>query len=311
MGGDNDPQNSDGWPKDREIRAAVIGWLCVDQNAARFIGPKGLFVFAARIAGVLDLSFATVACPLDFGKCCFTEPIKLQFAEIKFLEFSGTVTPEINADGIVVHGGIHMRNGFQARGGVRLVGASVGGNLDCSRGNFMKRNGDASALDADAIKVKGAVIFRDGFRADGEVHIVGAEIGIDLDCSGGKFVNPSGSALCADGIKVAGSIYLRRCFSAEGEVRFLSAAIGRALDCTNGKFARPGRDSLNADGIQVGGDVVLCNFASDGKVRLIGADIGGDLHVNHAQFEGGGSLTLERARVKADFSGGAGTRILI
>jgi hypothetical protein len=70
----------------------------------------------------------------------------------------------------------------------------------------MKGLGDSSALCADGARVKGAVVFRDGFRADGEVHIVGADIGIDLDCSGGKFINPSGSALTADGVKVAGSI---------------------------------------------------------------------------------------------------------
>lgn len=98
--------------------------------------------------------------------------------------------------------------GFGACGEVRLVAACVGGTLDCSGGTFMKGLGDWSALCADGARVKGAVIFRDGFRADGEVHIVGVDIGIDLDCSGGKCLNPSGSALTADGVKVAGSIYL-------------------------------------------------------------------------------------------------------
>jgi hypothetical protein len=75
---DNNPENADGWPKDREIRATLIGWLCVDQDASRLIGPKGLFIFGARIAEALDLSFATVTFPLDFKKCRFTEPLKLR-----------------------------------------------------------------------------------------------------------------------------------------------------------------------------------------------------------------------------------------
>ena len=82
-------------------------------------------------------------------------------------------------------------DGFSARGEVRLVTARIGGQLDCTGGTFMKGPEDASsALCADGAKVKGAVIFRDGFRAEGEVHIVGADIGIDLDCSGGKIRKP-------------------------------------------------------------------------------------------------------------------------
>ena len=81
-----------------------------------------------------------------------------------------------------------------------------------------------------------------------------------------------------------------------------SAAVGRVLDCTCGKFLKKHGDTLKADGLQVGADVFLCGgFASDGKVRLVGADIGGDLNVNHAQFDSGGSLTLERAKVKGGF----------
>jgi hypothetical protein len=61
-------------------------------------------------------------------------------------------------------------------------------------------------------------------------------------------------------------------------------------------------DTLKADGVQVGADVVLCGgFTSDGKVRLVGANISGDLEVNQAQFSDGGSLTLERAKVKGGF----------
>ena len=135
---DNNPEHADRWPKDREIRATLIRWLCVDQEASRLIDRKGLFIFAARIAGALDLSFANVAFPLDFKNCRFAKPLKLQFAEMKFLEFSRTITPEINADGIVVHGGLHMRHGFSARGEVRLVTARIGGQLDCTGGTFMK-----------------------------------------------------------------------------------------------------------------------------------------------------------------------------
>jgi len=61
-------------------------------------------------------------------------------------------------------------------------------------------------------------------------------------------------------------------------------------------------DTLKADGLEVGADVAFRGgFTSDGKVRLVGANIAGDLEVNHAQFPDGGSLTLERAKVKGGF----------
>ena len=164
----------------------------------------------------------------------------------------------------------------------------------------MKLVGDA--LNAEGAKVGGCVFLCNGFRAEGDVRLVGADIGVSLDCHDGKFVNRDGNALVADRVKVAGSVFLGNGFSAQGEVRLLDVGIGSNLDCDGGEFVKPGGRALSADGLKVGGDVFLRHgLIADGGVRLIGADIGGSLQIMDAKFAIGSRLDLERATIKGGF----------
>ena len=52
----------------------------------------------------------------------------------------------------------------------------------------------------------------------GEVCLVGAHIGAQLDCTGGQFSNPDGDTLNAFGLTVDGSMYCSEGFSATGRV---------------------------------------------------------------------------------------------
>jgi hypothetical protein len=57
-----------------------------------------------------------------------------------------------------------LRNGFAAKGQVRLYGAEIGGNLDCTDGKFKNPTqlgsvGSGIALEAAIAKVAGAVVF--------------------------------------------------------------------------------------------------------------------------------------------------------
>src|SRR5439155_573020 len=76
------------------------------------------------------------------------------------------------------------------------------------------------------LKVQESVYLRDGFKAEGEVRLLGATIGGDLVCDGAQFSNPNGDALSADGVQIKGSAFLRNGFKAEGEVRLFGATIG-------------------------------------------------------------------------------------
>ena len=140
----------------------------------------------------------------------------------------------LNADHLHAAGGVLLRNGFQAQGEVRLVNASIGGDLDCGGGSFLKPCD--VALRADRVDVKGATYFRKGFRAEGEVRLSVSSIGRDLDCSGGVFVNPGKGALIAERINVQGSVFLRAGFRAQGNVRLNGSSIGVNLECQGAAF---------------------------------------------------------------------------
>jgi len=280
----NDPAKADAWGPEREIRAELVRWLAINRDAAARVDPRGIQVHAAMVVGPLDLSFADVPFPLAFTRCRLTAEADLTCARIPALHLVGTWTRAITADGVIVQGNVLLRGGFSAEGEVRLLGAQIGGPLDCSGGTF--KNPDGKALNADGVHVHGDVFLREGFSAEGGVRLLGAQIGGDLDCDGGTFKNPGGRALNADGVNVQGSVFLSEGFSAEGEVRLLGAQIGGQLSCIGGTFKNPGKDELSADGVNVQGDVFLSEgFGAEGKVRLVGAQIGGDLNCREGKFD--------------------------
>ena len=104
------------------------------------------------------------------------------------------------ADGITVEGDVFLRaraetsgkvlrvllkGRFHASGAVRLLGARIDGDLDCTGGHFEQPGG--WALSADSVAVKGNVFLRVGFHASGEVRLLGAQIGGQLNCAAGRF----------------------------------------------------------------------------------------------------------------------------
>ena len=125
-------------------------------------------------------------------------------------------------------------------GAVRLLGAHIGGQLDCDGANM--RNDSGPALVADSLQVGLGMLLRAGSppsapASGGAVRLTGAHIGGSLECDGASLRNDSGPALSADGLQVGLAIFLRRGFTATGAgelgaVRLLGAHIGGSLDCT-------------------------------------------------------------------------------
>jgi len=171
------------------------------------------------------------------------------------------------------------------------------------------RGSHAGPINADRMKVDGDVFLDEKFEGDGEVCLLGAEIGGLLSCSNGRFTKaeekPDDFALNADMMKVGGSVFLNEKFEAKGGVRLGGAEIGGQLSCRNGHFSNPkdkpedkpedkpkdeAKDepdgfALSADGMKVGCDVFLDEkFEAEGEVRLVGAEIGGQLTCSNGHF---------------------------
>ncbi len=174
--------------------------------------------------------------------------------------------PEFNADG-------STKNKFIAEGEVRLTNAAIGGNLDASGGRFEKTSGNAlnpdgskneTALNADGIRVTGDIFLRNGFSARGEVRLLGATLGGDLDATSGKFIRLDERAPDVDGTKVNYEI-----------------------------------NAINADSIEVRGSVLLCDkFLAVGQVWLRGAEVRGQMEVDEAWM---GALNLDSANIMGPF----------
>jgi hypothetical protein len=333
----NDPAKADAWGHERRVRAEVIRWLCIRPEAAGRVDPQGIQLLGARVAGPLDLSFATVPFPLGLFQCRVADEVNLMSARLPALYLDGSWTGPMTADGVIVAGSILLREGFTAEGEVRLLHADIHGNLECSGGRFKNppRRGlpeSGAALSADGANVSGDVFLREGFTAEGEVRLLGAQIRGSLDCRGGVFKNPpqeelpeSGTALSADAVNVSGDVLFREGFTAEGEVRLPGARIGGRLSCSGGTFKNPWQSgspksgrALYAEEMKVGGAAFLCRedgdggkkFAAEGEVWLLGAQIGGDLECGGGTFSNpprgrgvggsGDALVADAAEVKGN-----------
>ena len=189
-----------------------------------------------------------------------------------------------------------LRGGFTAtgsgeNGAVRLVGAHIGGHLDCTGAAL--RNDSGPALDADGLQVGQDMFLGGGFTAtgageDGAVRLPGAHIGGSLECDGAILRNDSGPALVADGLQVGQGMFLRGGFTAtgageDGAVRLLGAHIGGQLDCTGADLRNDSGPALIADSLQVGqgmylsGGFTATGGGADVAVDLTGTRVGGAL----------------------------------
>jgi hypothetical protein len=207
------------------------------------------------------------------------------------------------ADRLFVDGSVFFVEGFEAEGEVRLPGAKIGGSLECSGAKF--RNLVSHALTLDATSIDGSVTLCNSeislrkFRANGEVRMVGAKIGGDLNCIGAIIKNQNGYALNADRLKIEIGVYLNDGFF-EGETRFVAANIGGNLECSRAIFTNSKDCALNAANIVVNNDVIFSEIWAVGEVHMQGASVGGDLNCSFSDFENrdGHSLNLENANIK-------------
>ena len=246
---------------------------------------------------------------------------------IRFFAFGG------NGKNPVLDSMIRLR-GAWISGDLNLVHASIPYALMFSNCHFvasvMMQYAECAALYlngsrlvkklyADGLTTKGSVNLHKGFSAEGEVRLLGANIGGGLDCAGGKFNNSDGKALSADGLTTKRNVNFRNGFSAEGEVRLLGANVGGSLDCTGGKFSNPDGDALFADRLTTKGNVNFRDgFSAEGGVRLLGANIGGDLICVGAKFHNpeGNALFADKITTKGsvylreDFSAEGEVRLL-
>jgi hypothetical protein len=276
----NDPKEAYQWGKARQIRAVLVAWLCTDHEARKRVHWRGIQVYGADITGFLDLELVIIPFQLAFERCRLKratdlsqpeEPLKeaidLSQAEVSQLNLRGSLVYGITADSLIVKNNVFLDSGFVASGEVRFPLAQIGGNLQCDNGTFNAithppQKDLCKALNAEGINVKGYVYLRGSFTANGEVSLMGAQIGSSLDCSGGTFTNPpkadfpgNSMALNATLIRVKDMVLFSEfktaddqsdLFTADGYVSLYGAQIEGTFRCAKGKFAKATLDLRDA-----------------------------------------------------------------
>jgi hypothetical protein len=295
--GEIDPRKAADWGEDRILRADRLAWL-FERKAAQLVTKYGVRISGARIDAQLDLFRVNVSFGLQCHKCAIAKGLDLRDGQIQSLSLSGTYSGKLDATGMRVKGDVHLDEGFNAEGEVRLSGATIGGVLRCRRGQFSNSDGDA--LSSDSAQITGDVYLDEGFKAEGEVRLSGATIGGVLRCRGGQFNNSDGVALYLDRAQITGDVYLTTGFKAEGAVRLVGAKIGGQFAGSGGQFRNSDGDALFFDRAQISGSVLLTErFEAVGQVRLVGAKIGGQFACRDGHFRNsdGNALRFDDAQI--------------
>ena len=129
------------------VRSEVIRFFAYGGNEENpILGPL-IGLHGAWIAGVLDLVHANIPYALLLSSCHFDASVSIQCAKCAALYLNGShLAQGLYADGLTTIGNVHFRDGFSAEGEVRLLGANIGGSLDCQDGKFHNPNGGALLL---------------------------------------------------------------------------------------------------------------------------------------------------------------------
>jgi len=166
-----------------EVRADFLRWLATDPEATMHIDPKGIRVYAATIPGMLNLQECLVRSTLCFFNCKFLEIINFYSADMRSIYFFDSLLyGGIFADGVKIHGALFLRS-IQSEGEIRLLGARIDHDIDCSDAKLVVKG---IAFGMDGAKIGGYIFLVNGFESEGEIRLVGAEIGGDLVFRGGK-----------------------------------------------------------------------------------------------------------------------------
>ncbi|OAN48877.1 hypothetical protein A6A05_02515 [Magnetospirillum moscoviense] len=157
------------------IPAALVVELACKPEGDESVHPKGVQIRGATIIGELDFEDRTLTRPLWLSECTIADGINLRGARAKVLGFQDC--PKIGgieAGELRVDRSLLLRRST-VKGRVYLIGADIGGSLECS-GSYLD-GGDEPALRADMLKVAGAIFLRNGFRANGALVLDRAHVG--------------------------------------------------------------------------------------------------------------------------------------
>lgn len=268
------------------VRADFLRFLALGGDSAVSVHEKGIRLKGGYIDGELDLTACDDVSPLDFADCLFSKSISFPGARLRRLSLSGSCVPAVHGVRCRTENDVYLDDGFRSAGPVCLIGAAIGGSLDC-RGGLLY-----GGLDCATSKISGDVFLSPHFEAYGEVAFAASEISGTLYCAGGTFFNRTpdgrGKAFNGDAAKIGGSVSMRS-IRAEGRVFLMGIEIGYSLEPHGARIynhmPKRRQPALQCQGAKVGGNILLCDGSNiNGGAGFAGAKIGGTLDCSGATF---------------------------
>ena len=219
------------------------------------------------------------------------------------------------ADGLSVDSNVLLSGGTISTGEIRLNGATIQRNLDCSGARLVNHRG--FSLSAAGARISGTVYLCHTqrwagdddcvpFVSEGCVRLEGAKIIGDFDCSGGHFtagafglhdfqpgpgVNDLLYAIKASGLDVGAGVDFAsepdspERFMVKGAIELINARVGGDFDCEGALFDFPGEEPLAADGITVTGKTSLTGLTTNGILRFAKANLKQGCYATELTFE--------------------------
>jgi hypothetical protein len=254
----DDPAGPRPWGPQRRIRAAVVAALALGVRSRIPGRTAGVRITGAEIVDGLDLRHGVVTVPLTMRRCRLVDPTRLDEAETRSIDLTGS------------HTGTIMAEGAHIRGSLKLAGATVAGNREY-------------ALHLDEVTIE-TDLSAEGLRCEGPVCLIGALIGAVLDLRGSTLDNPDAPALSLGGARINRAMLLGDA-DIRGSVRMPGAQIGGLLLMSGTTITRSDAVAFNGEAVRTaGGAYFQRRFTADGTVVLVGARIGGVLSFREARL---------------------------
>ncbi|ATW51423.1 oxidoreductase [Streptomyces peucetius] len=226
------------WGPGRTVRAAAIVALLQGSNTAQTGAVACLRLAGARISGHLNLAGAQIAHAVWLEDCWFEEGVDLSGASTRSMTIVGSRVPGVEAGLTRIEGRLDLRRSRVGSGSaspfhrritaLSLINAHVSGAVNLS-GAEITAPGEW-AVSAGGLVAEGGVYCGDGFVAQGEVRLMGAQLPGGLHMRGALLERPGrrGVALALDNA-VASTLDFSDGFIANGTVRLRGARISDNL----------------------------------------------------------------------------------
>jgi len=248
---------------DRQVRATFLRYLILYHDP---LPEWGIRLAGAWIAGDLNLEGADLPRTIELKNCLIDTPVHLTGTHLQSLYLDGSCLRGINANWLRADGTVSLQGTF-LRGTVKLTGARIGGDLDCSQARLIGsrlhaggKRAQARALDGTGLKAD--TLHFSSARIRGQIRLTGAQLTGDLIFAPIDLRAHNGDAISMSRAKIEGGLYLPKGFEhskkrpIKGRIRLTAAQVSFLSD---GQSGWPGKGQLEINrfvyGAIVGGPV--------------------------------------------------------